>query len=306
MTDMPQPGFVQADLDDLQRVQVLTVAFQRLIANLDANEQHDDYNEQFNHIRFEALAILRKNGLDSNVPKAMTKRGLAERGQKVTTRLSGIVILGVMLALVGLGINSIILEDFLINSLGCLVSSGGMLLVMGAFVVWGVLNTRRRLTNMGDLYLCCDMLIQELNQVLKGAMPAYTGPAEVEVPRIPSAVTLAVDSLEKQAVDWREKLTTLKQQRLLLGPHEPPELTANFNFVLRELDRIEYELANFKQRGDWPLSRGAGEPWSPAPARQPDSGAVRAARANTQEMPAIIEPDRAPAVEPDEEDAPPV
>ncbi len=310
MTDMPQAGLVQQELDDLQRIQALALAFQRLIANLDANEQHDDYNEQFNRIRFEALAILRKNGWDLNVPKAVTQRVLAERSQKVTTRLSGIVIIGVILALVGLGVNSIILEDFLINSLGCLVSSGGILLVVGAFAVWGAINTRRQLTNMGDLYLRCDMLIQELNQVLSSIIPGYASRTEVEVPRLPSAAALAIDSLEKQAADWRQKLETLKQQRLVLGPNEPPELTANFNFVLRELDRIEYELADLNQRGGLPWIQEPAlppeAPASPPPVKEPDSGAVKAARANTQEMPVIHsepepEPEAAAAPEPEEE-----
>jgi hypothetical protein len=310
MTDMPQASLAQQELDDLQRIQALALAFQRLIANLDANEQHDDYNEQFNRIRFEALAILRKNGWDLNVPKAVTQRVLAERSQKVTTRLSGIVIIGVILALVGLGVNSIILEDFLINSLGCLVSSGGILLVIGAFAVWGAINTRRQLTNMGDLYLRCDILIQELNQVLSSIIPGYASRAEVEVPRLPSAAALAIDSLEKQAADWRQKLETLKQQRLVLGPNEPPELTANFNFVLRELDRIEYELADLNQRGGLPWIPEPAPPTvapaSPLPVREPDSGAVKVARANTQEMPVIHpepepEPEAAAAPEPEEE-----
>lgn len=305
MTEFSQPDIAQQDLDELQRVRALTVAFQKLIANLDANESHDDYNEQFNQIRFEALAIFRKNGFELTVPKAVTNRGLAERSQKVTGRLSGIVIFGVILALVGLGINSIILEDFLINSLACLVSSGGILLLIGAFVVWGAVNTRRQLTNMGDLYLSCEALIQQIDQLLGTAIPGYQSRPGVEVPHIPSAVALARDSFEKQAADWQEKLEELKQQRLKLGPNEPPELTANFNFVLRELDRIEFELANLVQRDDLSGSPQAepvqsSPPPSPQqpPDRQPDSGKIKVARANTQEMP-VIQPDQDPVPEPE-------
>ena len=64
-------------------------------------------------------AIVNKYGYTINAPQAVSGSLLAERGQKVSTRLSGIVIFGVILALLGLGINSIILEDVIINSLGC-------------------------------------------------------------------------------------------------------------------------------------------------------------------------------------------
>ena len=225
MTELSRPNFDPQDIVELQRIRALGAALQKMIADLDATEQNNDYNEQFNKMRFEVTAILRRYGFDLNVPRAITTNVLAERNQKFTVRLSGIVILGVMIVLVGLGVNSIILEDLLINSFGCLVSSLGMLLVIGSFVVWGLTSTRQQLSNLGDLYIRCETFLQQLDQILNTAIPDYANrPAAVGAPNLPSAVTLALDSLEKQAVDWQQKLETLKQQRLMLGPNEPPEL----------------------------------------------------------------------------------
>ena len=59
----------------------------------------------------------------------------------------------------------------------------------------------------------------------------------------------------------------------------------------RELDRIEYELVNLRETVEFPPTT---PPEAPPPSRVmppppvgPDSGAVRAARAFTQEMPAL-------------------
>ena len=171
MTNSAQSNFTPQDLDELQRLRALILAFQRMIANLDATEQNNTYNEQFNKIRAETKAIFNRYGLKMNAPKAVTTTVLAERGQQVSTRLSGIVILGVILVLLGLGINSIILEDVIINSLGCLISTGGMLLVIGTFAVWTLTNLRRRLTNMGDLYLRSELLQQQIDEILRAARP---------------------------------------------------------------------------------------------------------------------------------------
>ena len=161
MTNSAQLNFTEQDLDELQRLRALTLAFQRVIANLDATEQNNSYNEQFNKIRTETKAIFNRSNLKVNAPKAVTTTVLAERGQQVSTRLSGIVIFAVILVLLGLGINSIILEDVIVNSLGCLISTGGMLLVIGAFAVWTLTNLRRKLTNLGDLYLRSELLQQQ-------------------------------------------------------------------------------------------------------------------------------------------------
>ena len=71
MTDLAQPNFAPQDLDELQGLRALTFAFERMIANLDANEQNDNYNEQFNKIRAETKAIVNKYGYTINAPQAM-------------------------------------------------------------------------------------------------------------------------------------------------------------------------------------------------------------------------------------------
>ena len=302
MTNFYQANFAQQDLHDLQRLRALTFAFQRMIANLDANEQNNEYNEQFNKILAEARNVLRRYGLSLDTPRVVSSGLLAERGQKISTRLSGIVIFGVMLALVGLGINSVILEDVIINSLGCLISTGGILLVMGALVVWGVTSTRRKLTNLGDLYLHCEALIQQLDQILKTAVPSYSAPPIVDTPNIPSAASLTLDSLEKQTADWKEKMVALNQQRQMLGPAAPVELTTTINYVQRELDRIEYELVNLRETVDLPPTfppeaPPPPRPVEPPPALRPDPGALNVARAFTEDMP-VLRPDPEPVLEP--------
>ena len=300
MTDLVQPTFTPQDFDELQRLRALTSAFQRVIANLDATEQNNSHNEQFNKIRAETKAIFSRYGLKVSAPKAVTSAVIAQRGQQISTRLSGVVIFGVLLALVGLGINSIILEDVIINSLGCLISSGGMLLVIGAFAVWALTSVRRTLTNLGDLYLRTELLLQQLDEILRAARAGYASPVPVETPKIPSAIALAVDSLEKQAADWQQKLANLNQQRRLLGVNSPVELTTTINYVQRELDRIEYELVNLRERVDLPLSPEP-EPVSP-PAPRPAPEVVRAAQAFTQEMPVqkAAEPESTEAIEAEE------
>ncbi len=284
MPNSTQSNFSEHDLDELQRLRALTLAFQRMIANLDATEQNNTYNEQFNKIRVETKTIFNHYGLKVNAPKAVTTTVLAERGQQVSTRLSGIVILGVILVLLGLGINSIILEDVIINSLGCLISTGGMLLVIGTFAVWTLTNLRRRLTNMGDLYLRAELLQQQIDEILRAARPGSASLASIETPPIPSAIALAVDSLEKQAADWQQKLANLNQQRRLLGLNSPVELTTTINYVQRELDRIEYELVSLREGTETPLQPELQPVAAPIPAPPPIE-AVRVARAFTQEMP---------------------
>ena len=304
MTELAQVDFDQQDLNELQRLRALTFAFQRMIANLDANERNNDYNDQFNKIHAETKAVLSRHGLKVAVPRAVSTSVVAERGQNVSTRLTGIVIFGVILALLGLGINSIILEDVIINSLGCLISTGGMLLVIGAFAVWAGTIARRKLANLGDVYLLSEALLQQLDETLTTAMPGYAAAPAVEVPRLPSAAALTLDSLEKQAIDWKEKLATLNRQRQMLGASAPVELTTTINYAQRELDRIEYELVNLRESVEFPPAPES-EPVSPgpdelpAPAR-PDSGAVRVAQANTLGMPPL-KPEAEPLVEPEED-----
>jgi len=152
--------------------------------------------------------------------------------------------------LLGLGINSIILEDVLINSLGCLISSSGMLLIIGAFTVLTMANVRQKqkLTNFGELYQRCTTLIYEISHELNLALPGFEDRPVVDVPEIPSVIEMVLDSLEKQATDWQEKLRELEEERLTLGTDTPMELTINIDFVQRELNRVTEEIDRINGR----------------------------------------------------------
>jgi hypothetical protein len=96
------------------------------------------------------------------VPRAITGNYDKDR------QLMLIVIGGVILVLLGLGLNSIILEDIYINSAGCCISSGGMLLVVGALVVL-LRNMARRASTMGDLQQRTDLLLHQIDHRLRMA-----------------------------------------------------------------------------------------------------------------------------------------
>jgi hypothetical protein len=169
-------------------------------------------------------------------------------------RLSAIVILGVILALVGLGINSIILDEFVINSLACLISTGGMLLIIGAFGVLGMTNWRQpgRLTNYGDLYQYCSALLYEISHALNMTIPDLTDRPADPIPEISSVIELMLDALHKQAADWQQKLRTLEEQRLSLGMNAPMELNIDIDFVRRELSRVRQEINRLQGRIEMP------------------------------------------------------
>jgi hypothetical protein len=263
MTAPAQVNNATHELDELKQIRNLVHAFQQMIAHLDASERNNDFNEQFNKFRFQAKSLLHDNSFESQVPKAVSAGSLAERAQKTNVRLSVIVFVGVLLALVGLGINSIILDDFWVNSLGCLISTGGTLLVMGAFVVLGITAGRRKLTDLGQLYQLCDVLLVKVDSTLGQMIPNYPARLTEPLPQTPTTATLMLDSLEKQVVDWNEKLTQLKQQRNLLGPSAPIDLNINIAFVERELQRAEFEIADLQKRGAVSLRQTESPPFSP-------------------------------------------
>ncbi|MFC1975428.1 hypothetical protein ACFLXQ_03400 [Chloroflexota bacterium] len=149
--------------------------------------------------------------------------------------------------------NSIILEDLLINSLACVVSSLGIVLVIGAFAVSGMTNLQlRRLTNFGDLFQHCNALLYEINHALNMAIPDLADRPAMEVPEIPSVVELMLDSLDKQVTDWQLKLRGLEEQRLSLGSDAPLELTINIDFVQRELKQVQKEADQLRGRTELP------------------------------------------------------
>lgn len=288
MLESFQTNFTQQELDQLQRLRASVLAFQKGIGSLPADDQSNPHNEQFNHLRREAKTLLKESGFDQKVPKAITEDMLIDRSQKVVIpRLSAIVIFGVILALLGLGINSIILEDVLINSLGCLISSSGMLLIMGAFVVLGMNLRRRRLTDFGDLYQRCNTLLYEIDHALNMAIPNWANRPEVEIPQIPSVVELALDSLNKQAADWQQKLKALEEQRLTAGPRAPMELIINIDFVQRELNRVYQELDRINGRI---MTSSPEERPTPIPKRVITPAAREIAAANTAGMPVSKSP----------------
>ena len=253
MTEPVQPKLSLDTQDRLQRLRVSVLAFQSEIAPLPADQQSNPRNEQFNQLRLEAIALLKEADFDKQVPKAKTADTVTDRSQRtLIPRLSAIVILGVILALFGLGINSIILEDLIINSLGCLISTGGMLLIIGAFVVLGVsqMKSRQRLTNYGELYQHCNELLYEIHHALNMTIPDVSDRPAENIPEIASVIDLMLDSLHAQAADWQQKLRTLEEQRLSLGSDAPMELTINIDFVRRKLNRVRKEIDSLQGRGE--------------------------------------------------------
>ncbi|MFN8454313.1 MAG: hypothetical protein U0401_06500 [Anaerolineae bacterium] len=242
MTETTSASLTSLELDQLQQVRALVLAFQNVIATLPAEEQNDARNEQFNRLRLEAKALLKERDFDHKVSKAVTQEGLLSRQRAISPRLLGIVIFGVILALLGLGINSIILEDFVINSLACLVSTGGMALIAGAFMVWLWSNARQRLSNLGELYLGCTAMLEEINRALNQALPGLADQTANGAPQTASIVELSLDSLYKQAADWQNKLRLLEDQQFHGGTVMPLEVKLNLDFVQRELRRVRQEI----------------------------------------------------------------
>lgn len=249
MADFPKSNYTQQELDRLQRLRASVQGFQNGIGALPADDQSNPHNEQFNHLRRQVKVVVNDPGFDEKVNKAITEEMLVNRTLRVIMpRISAIVIFGVILALLGLGVNSIILEDVLINSLGCLVSTTGMFLIIGAFVVLAMNLRRRRLTNFGDLYQRCNTLLYEIDHALTMAIPSWVNRPQVDIPNIPAVIELALDSLDKQATDWQEKLKQLEEQRLNVGAEAPMELIINIDFVQRELGRVNREIERLNGR----------------------------------------------------------
>lgn len=245
MTDL-----TSEQLDRLQRLRASLTAFQQSIGALPADRQSNAHNVQFNQLLFETRSLLPEEEVVNQVSPALTDETLAAHAQKdFLPRLSGVVILGVILVLTGLGINSIILEDMVINSVACCISSGGMLLVVGALAVLGIGSIRRRLTDLGELYQRCDTLLYQINHALNMVIPDWADRSQAEeIPPIPSVVELALDSLQKQAADWQQKLTELETDQVTVGPDTPMELSLNIDFVRRKLQAVRTEIDRLQGR----------------------------------------------------------
>jgi hypothetical protein len=169
MTGPVQFGLTSQELAQLQQLRGSLSDFRAMLAVLPETERLAEYNQQFNQLRLEARALLKGN-FTEEVPRAITGDVSVDR------RISLIVMGGVILALIGLGINAIILEDVLVNSLGCCISSGGILLVIGGFVALSVKHSRERVSNVADLRERSDLLLFEIDHRLKMSGVRLQGP----------------------------------------------------------------------------------------------------------------------------------
>ena len=161
MEEPIQSNLTDEEIERLRQLYTSLLDFRAMVAALPPEERSPEHNQQFNELRREAKAIIGGSAMEE-IPRAMT--GDYEKDRQ----LSILVIGGVILALLGLGINAIILEDVVINSVGCCISSGGMLLVVGSLVVL-LRNMRRRASTMGDLQQRCDLLLHQIDHRLRMA-----------------------------------------------------------------------------------------------------------------------------------------
>lgn len=260
MLSSSQPLLSAQDLAKLRRLRASVLAFQTKIAPLPAQEFNDADNEQFNQFRRETKIILKSAGFDREVPRAITQETRTERVQKVLVpRLFGIMTIGVFLVLVGLGVNSIILDQLIINVMSCLVSSTGMLLVIGTFVVYQINQSSSRLSNYADLYQRCEALLGQIDAALAAA-----GVGDLNT--VPTVAELALDSLRNLAADWESKLAGLEAQAAVTPS---PEMMTSLDYVRRELGRVRAEQAKLEAPAvAQPAMLPAGRP-EPAPPAAP-------------------------------------
>ncbi|MDM8528106.1 hypothetical protein QUF58_07820 [Anaerolineales bacterium HSG24] len=245
-----QPSLTRQDLDQLQHLRASVVAFKTMIAPHHATHKDDNHNEQFNQLRLEAQARLKDPDFDKKVSPAITESMIRQGRSGRLSYLWGVVILGVILALIGLGFNSIFVDGLSI-AFGCLTSLMGMFLVIGALMAWSMSNLgRSRSSNMGDIYQRCDSLRYQIEHTLTMAIPELSDTFSTsEIPNIPSVLELALDSLNKQATDWQQKRQALYDQEARLSPNTPTELMLNIDFVERRLSQVKTEIARLQGEG---------------------------------------------------------
>jgi hypothetical protein len=159
MEEPIQPSLTTEAVEQLRQLYTSTLDFRTMVAALPPEQRSPEHSQQFNQLRREARTLMGIN-LREEVPRAITGNYEKDR------QLSLVVIGGVILALLGLGINSIVLEDVYINSAGCCISSGGMLLVVGALVVL-LRNMRGRASTMSELQQRCDLLLHQIDHHLR-------------------------------------------------------------------------------------------------------------------------------------------
>lgn len=264
MTFSDQPRLTALDIRKLRRIRASLSAFQNSIAALPAQEMNNASNQQFNQLRHEAKIALNDPNFDRKVPRAMTTDLLAERINRVIIpRLFLIITLGVFLALVGLGVNSIILDDVIINSLGCLVSTIGIFLVIGSAIVFWLNQSSGRLSNYGHLYQLADSLRQQIEPAISESGIEPAAPTETDFPELPTITELRLDSLHKQLLDWQDKLESLRARRTSLDQAIPSELATIINIVQQELNRVQAEIETLTGRIEAAWPRAESEPFVP-------------------------------------------
>ncbi len=179
-------NFTPDELTHIQTLRNSVAEFQAMIKSLPDNRRSIEHNQEFNELRGEAQDLL-KMRFTGKVPRAIT--GDLNRDRT----LSAIVIFGVILTLIGLGVNSVILEDVLAYSLGCCVSSGGMLLIIGAFGVLVMRNVRERVSAVAELNQRCGLLLYQLDHrlAMSGVAPAAPRQRKDMTPPAPFNPSLA-------------------------------------------------------------------------------------------------------------------
>ncbi|MDX1521656.1 MAG: hypothetical protein R3264_08520 [Anaerolineae bacterium] len=254
MESATQPALSEQALDQLQLLRVSVLAFQNNIASLPATERNNSRNEQFNQLRHEARSLIGDPAFDKIVPHAVTEYSQSERLRlTVIPRLFMVITIGVLLTIVGLGINSIILDALLVNVFGCVVSTIGILLVIGAYFVFRTNRSGQQLSNYGELYQACEALLQQINHILHQSIPGFGQRPAVDIGDVPSLLELTLDSLNKQAADWQEKLTILKSQHRAAGADAPMELNLNLDYVQRQLKQVKQEINRLNGGGAVPM-----------------------------------------------------
>ncbi len=160
MVQPHQAVLTAEEIQQLQQLRASILDFRTMVASLSGKERSPEHNDQFNKLRADTRILLRGQ-FTSKIPQAITGDVTTDRSVNL------IVILGVILALMGLGVNSVILEDVIVNSVGCCVSSGGMLLIIGGFFALMTRNTRQRVSNMNDLCQHSDLLLYQIDHRLR-------------------------------------------------------------------------------------------------------------------------------------------
>lgn len=162
MNESTQIEFAPEALGQLQLLRGSILDFKAILEAMPETERSSELNQQFNQFRRETRTLL-DDSFSEDVPRAVTGDVATDR------KIFLVVIFGVILALAGLGLNAVILEDVLVNSLGCCISSGGMLLVIGGFAGLSMRHARERISTVADLSQLSDLLLLQIDHRLKMA-----------------------------------------------------------------------------------------------------------------------------------------